>query len=88
MTKPVLKSHHNMEARLIKSGIDIDLVARWERGEPRLEEAEKIAQEIADLDWLLYDNVFDFDFGGDGDSGELLIDLIDVLFRLQNKENE
>ena len=79
--EPLLKSHNDMAFRLIASGIDYDLNAKWERGEERSDEAEQMARELADLDWLLYGNTLDFDFGGDGDSGEFLIDLIDVLLR-------
>ena len=84
--QPVLQSHKEMLARLEKSGIDYDLTAKWERGGERSEEAEKLAREIADLDWLLYGDALGLDFGGDGDNGEFLIDLINILFELRKIE--
>jgi len=86
VNQPVIQSHIEMAARLQKSGIDYDLSARWERGQERSAEAENMAREIADLDWLLYGDSLGLDFGGDGDSGEFLIDLINILFELRKSE--
>ena len=84
--KALLPSHKAMAKRLRKSAIDFDLTARWERGEERFDEAVQMAKDIADLDWLLSDNILELDFGGDGDNGEILIDLIDALLRLRLAE--
>ena len=86
VNKPILVSHRAMAKRLLRAGVDYDLNARWERGDERLPEAEQLAKEIADLDWLLFGDSQCLDFGGDGDNGELLIDLINILFELRSAE--
>ena len=45
-------------------------------------------REIAALDWLYCSDSFGFKFGGDGDNGEHLIYLLDILFDLQDAERQ
>lgn len=85
--EPISQSEKDMASRLVASGIDYDLFARWNRGEnKRSSKSEQLAREIADLDWLVGGDALSFRFGGDGDSGEFLIDLINLLFELHDSE--
>ncbi len=54
---------------------------RWELGEDQSQEALIVAQAISRADSL--DGGFlDFEFGGDGDNGEVLIYIIDMLIEV------
>lgn len=58
---------------------------RWEQGIPHDPRSEKIARGIAEIDFEECGDYFGWKFGGDGDNGETLMYLLDVLFeRLDN----
>ena len=48
--------------------------------------AEKLIRDLVALDWCFYSDTFRFKLGGDGDSGERLMEMISVLMRLYEKE--
>lgn len=82
----VLKSQKELQERLKIFGIETNIAKRWEEGWEHREDAEILARELGDLDWLFADDSFCFKFGGDGDNGETLIYLLDILLELREKE--
>jgi hypothetical protein len=87
MTKYVPTS--SFEAELFKKaeeyGIDTDITHRWEQSVEHHPKAKAIARSIAAADWLWGGDCFGFKFGGDGDNGEHLIYLLDILFAIEDE---
>lgn len=61
---------------------------RWENGVPHDPRSEKIYRAIAKLDFEEGSDFFCFKSGGDGDNGEHLMYLLDIMFEDQDAENE
>ena len=55
------------------------IAERWEKGIPHNPKSEDLVHKIADLDFENGD-VFCFKLGGDGDNGEHLMYLLDMIF--------
>lgn len=81
------KSTKELFARLEKAGIDAS-VDRWSAGTPHHPKSESLVSELSDLDWIFFNGYFDWEIGGDGDNGETLMFMLDVLFDLHDKEKE
>lgn len=62
------------------SAVERDINKRWERGTPHHPKSKALMHKLAELDWELLKGHFDFKTGGDGDSGETLMYLMDVMF--------
>ena len=60
--------------------IELDIDKRWEQGIEHQEESEELYAEIADLDFTIGGDRFCFKSGGDGDNGEHLMYLLDIIF--------
>jgi len=88
MNKPVSKIGSELLLRLIANNIETNITKRWEEGKEHHLEAEKLAHEIGEIDWMFCSDSFCFKFGGDGDNGENLVYLLDILFELRDKEGE
>ena len=86
MYKPVLASHRNLLDRIEKVDIETDINFRWENGLEHHSRSEELAHLIGDLDWLFTNDYFCWKFGGDGDNGETLMFLLDILFDLEDAE--
>ena len=71
--------------RLEKYKINTDITDRWQHEEHR-KDAKKLANEIETIDWMFADDSFNFKFGGDGDNGETLIYILDILLDLRDAE--
>ena len=72
--------------RLNKAGVDAAF-DRWSAGLPHHPKAEEFARLIGELDFLFFGDGFCWKFGGDGDNGETLTYILDVIFDLQDAEN-
>ncbi len=86
MTNPTTKLEKDLLERTQKANIETDINKRWEQGIDHHPEAEKLAREIAAIDWVFGDDSFCFKFGGDGDNGEQLCYLLNILFDLRDAE--
>ncbi len=62
----------------MKTILNID--KRWEKGIPHHPEAEALARLIAAIDYKYGGDSLGLKFGGDGDNGEALAYLLDVIF--------
>lgn len=87
MAKPVTKLEQELERRVGSVSISTDINYRWEHGIDHHPEAEKLAREIAAIDWLYGHDSLGLKFGGDGDNGENLAYLLDILFDLRDAES-
>lgn len=81
----VLPSMKALNERLEKAGIDAT-VDRWSAGIDHHPKSEQLVCELADLDYVYFNDHFDWKTGGDGDNGEALMYMLDVLFDLYDKE--
>lgn len=86
MKNPITQTEKDILERIEKMGIDTDITKRWEQGIDHHPEAKKLAKEIAAIDWMFGDDGFGFKFGGDGDNGDELIYLLNILFDLKDAE--
>jgi len=62
------------------SGIEYDINKRWESGTPHHLQSIALMNRVKELDWELLEGYFDFKTGGDGDNGETLMYLLDIVF--------
>jgi hypothetical protein len=68
-------------AALIRAtGVSTDVHKRWEQGVGHRNESMNMALMLAFADWQFLDGALDLRFGGDGDNGEVLAYLFDILF--------
>ena len=61
---------------------------RWEDGTPHHPKSENLYRKIAKLDYKFCGDSFDFRSGGDGDNGENLMYILDVIFDAEDKGEE
>lgn len=73
-------------AECVVAGVNTSIDDRWEQGVPHHPRAETLARRIAAADWLFADGCFDFKFGGDGDNGETLLYILDILCDLEDTQ--
>lgn len=77
----------NLVDRFDKAGVDPD-VDRWSLGIPHHPKSETLVRELVDVDFVFFNDYFGWKVGGDGDNGETLMYMLDVLFDLHDKEAE
>jgi len=61
-------------------GVNYDVNDRWENGIDHHPESERMYKRLAEIDFHFGDDYFCFKSGGDGDNGEVLMYLLDILF--------
>lgn len=59
---------------------------RWEKGVEHHPESERLFKELAELDFKYNDDYFCWKSGGDGDNGETLMFLLDMIFERRDAE--
>lgn len=59
---------------------DTDPGVRWEQGYDHHPASIQLHKELDELDWKHLKGYFDFKSGGDGDNGETLMFLLDMIF--------
>ena len=69
-------------------GVEYDINKRWEEGWPHHPKSVALYKKIEDLDWEFQDDCFCWKSGGDGDNGENLMYLLDIIFDEEDKESE
>lgn len=67
-------------------GIEYNIDKRWESGTPHHPKSIELMKRIDQLDWALLEGNLDFKTGGDGDSGETLMYLLDIFFEEKDKQ--
>jgi len=60
--------------------VELDINKRWEQGVEHHSESITLYNEIADADFNVGGDRFCFKSGGDGDNGEHLMYLLDIIF--------
>ena len=63
-----------------KTGIEYDVNKRWEEGIPHHPKSKALLKRVNELDWALLEGSLDLRVGGDGDTGETLMYLLDIYF--------
>jgi hypothetical protein len=61
-------------------GVEYDINRRWEKGMYHHPKSEALMKRIADIDWHFNNDQFCWKTGGDGDNGESLMYLLDIIF--------
>lgn len=61
---------------------------RWQEGLPHNPKSEALYQKIAKADWEQGGDFFCFKQGGDGDNGEHLMYLLDIVFETEESEGK
>ena len=64
-----------------------EIERRWEQGVAHNLKSEKLAEEIARIDSANND-FFDLRFGGDGDNGEELLYILDIMYEAQEMNRD
>lgn len=65
--------------------VEMDITKRWEQGIPHHPKSQALAKRIGDLDFKVGGDFLGLNFGGDGDNGEHLMYLLDIIF--EQEEN-
>jgi len=65
---------------------EMDPNRRWETGKPHHPESIKLFKEIEDFDFKYNNDYFNWKSGGDGDNGETLMYILDMIFEKRDVE--
>lgn len=63
---------------------ETNLTKRWEQGLPHHADSVSLYKRLAAADLALCNDYFCFKSGGDGDNGEILMYLLDVIFEARD----
>lgn len=66
--------------------VETDIAKRWEEDVPHHKESVKLYSKLEQLDFKHGDDFFCFKSGGDGDNGEHLMYLLDIIFEQQESQ--
>lgn len=77
----------SLKARCKKFGIITDVNYRWEKGISHHPKSETMMKLIMEADMEFADDYFCWKVGGDGDNGESMMYLLDIIYELEDKEN-
>lgn len=66
-------------------GIEVNINYRWETGADHHPESEKLMKELSDIDLKYNSDYFCWKYGGDGDNGETLMYLLDIIFERRDR---
>jgi len=61
-------------------GVEYDINKRWENGTDHHPKSEELFKRIADIDFKHCNDYFCWKSGGDGDNGETLMYILDIIF--------
>ena len=68
-------------------GINLDINDRWENGVDHHPRSIELMDKIAELDTYFMSDMFCWKTGGDGDNGEALMFLMDIIFEYEDLGN-
>ena len=80
--KAKLKGNEQLVKRFSKIA---DPGKRWASGTPHHKESMRLMKLIAELDFEFNNDYFQWKYGGDGDNGESLMYLMDMIFELDDR---
>jgi hypothetical protein len=66
-------------------GIETNVTKRWEQGIRHHPRSVDLMNKISTADRLFGEDYFSWEIGGDGDNGESLMYLMDIIFELEDK---
>ncbi len=66
-------------------GVEYNVNKRWESGTPHHSKSVELVKRVNELDWALLEGSLDLKTGGDGDSGETLMYLLDIFFEEKDR---
>lgn len=72
--------------KYINNKIETDGGVRWTKGKDHHPKSLVLMKHICELDFAHNSDYFCFKTGGDGDSGEILMYLMDMFFELEDQE--
>jgi len=84
MSKSRLK---NLQERFVAVGID-PTIDRWSEGVSHHPEVVKLIENAHEISCEYFEDYDTFSHGGDGDIGETIMYVLDLLFELRDKEKE
>lgn len=85
---PLFDDQKKLYDECIKYKIETDIGKRWEQGLVHHPKSIVMMNNVAACDWLYMDDFFCWKKGGDGDNGEQLMYLFDIIFELEEKKKE
>lgn len=88
MMIPINSRQKRFIEKLTQLKVETDINKRWEEGIEHHDMSDIVAEMISDVDWLYCDDSFGFKFGGDGDNGEFLKYLLDIIFDMVDAETK
>jgi len=65
--------------------IETNITKRWEQGIPHHPKSRLLYKDIASVDWEFGNDYFGFKSGGDGDNGEHLMYILDILLEQEDE---
>ncbi len=68
--------------------VEYNITKRWEEGTPHHTKSERLYFRLANLDWDHGGDFLCLKSGGDGDNGEHLMYLLDIIFEEDDEEKE
>jgi hypothetical protein len=66
-------------------GVEYNINARWEGGTPHHPKSIALMKRLSDIDWIFCNDHFCWKVGGDGDNGESLMFMLDIIFEEDDK---
>ena len=66
--------------------VEYDINKRWEEGEDHHPDSKALFKRIADIDFKHCSDSFCWKSGGDGDNGEALMYILDIIFDEDDEE--
>lgn len=84
-----LQSYEQKRAEIAKyyTGITLDINARWEQGIPHHPRSLSLMVQLENLDLYFGGDRFCWKVGGDGDNGESLMYLTDIIFEMEDSQS-
>lgn len=68
--------------------INYDLNKRWEEGKGHHPNSIKLYERLAEIDYKYNSDSFCFKSGGDGDNGESIMFMLDIIFEEEDNKHE
>ena len=82
--KPILKRLQEAYKKI--DGVEYDINKRWEEGTPHHPKSEELFKKIQEVDFIWNGDAFCWKYGGDGDNGESLMYVLDIIFEEEDKK--
>ena len=82
----VKRIYPELYEKITRSEVILDITERWVTGIEHHKKSEELARLIDAVDMLCLDNYFCLKFGGDGDNGEFLLYILDIILELESEE--